>query len=128
MRKITKVLHWFWRSITGGVILIILSGLVIAAFLGIRGWSHWRQVQAASLLVKEHLVYQPTDRFSGCLHPDNGVVIVSFNRDTFFGVKDGLVFIPLLTPWYNERAQALAPDLPVEEHNVNPYYLMEYCR
>lgn len=128
MKFISSGLFWFINTVSSILILLLLTGGVIWLVIGNEAKEVEKQLARAEVLVKEKIKFQATDNFSGCLHPDNGVAIVSVNRDIFFGVKNNEVFIPRLTDWYNNQAKAIAPALPIKEENVNLYYLMEYCR
>lgn len=128
MKTITSGLFWFINTVSCLLILVLLTGTVVWLVIGNEAKQVEKQLTQAQALVKEKVKFQATDVFSGCLHPANGVAIVSVNKEIFFGVKNNEVFIPRLTDWYNNQAKALAPALPIKEENINLYYLMEYCR
>ena len=85
-------------------------------------------VQKAITIVREKVQFELTDVLVGCTQPNSNTVIVSVNHEIFLGVTAEKVYIPRLTDWYNEQAKKLAPELPIEDHDENLYYLMEYCR
>lgn len=128
MNQPTKIIYRFHNLSIGLLLIVMVAGGLIWYFLDQKAEREWKQVQAAMVIVKEKINYQPTDIFSGCVHPENGVVIVSVNHESFFGVKESQVFIPRLTDLDIKLAQKYGADLPVESHDINPYYLYEYCR
>ena len=127
MNILEKILWWFSKITTCGLILLLLLGLITWGFFRFQAVKELKQVAAAIVLVKDKIADLPTDYFSGCVHPGN-IIIVSVNQGAFFVVKDSQVFIPRLTEWYNQKAKAIAPALPMTDNNINIYYLMEYCR
>ncbi|MDP2586634.1 MAG: hypothetical protein Q8P32_02570 [Candidatus Komeilibacteria bacterium] len=127
MNIVEKILLAFSKLTTGGLIVLLLLGAITWGYFRFQAIKENRQVAAAAALVKEKINSQPADYFSGCVHP-GGITVVSVNHEIFFIVKDQQVFIPRLTEWYNNKAKALAPDLPIQDEDLNVYYLMEYCR
>lgn len=127
MNILEKILFWFSKLTTGGLLILLLLGVITWGFFRYQAINESRQVQAATELVKAKINDQPNDYFSGCVHPGQ-ITVVSVNQQAFFVVKDSQVFIPRLTEWYNAKAKALAPDLTIAAKNINVYYLMEYCR
>ena len=128
MKIISKSLFWFINTTTCVILLVLILGGTIWLVMSRQARQEAKAVAAATVLVKQKIKYQPIDVFSGCVHPDNGVVVVSVNREVFFSVKNGIVYIPKMTAWYEDKAKAMASDLPLEHHGENPYYLLEYCR
>ena len=128
MNKTTKVIYRLHNLLIGLLLLALIGGTVIWLIMGARAEKERQQVQQAIMLVKEKINYQPADFFGGCVHPDNNVVIVTLNHESFFGVKNNQVFIPELTKFEIESSKSYGPNLPIEAHNINPYYLYEYCR
>lgn len=127
MTTLEKILLAFSKLTTGGLIVLLLLGATAWGYFRYQAMRENRQVAVAAALVREKINSQPADYFSGCVHSGN-ITVVSVNRESFFAVKNSQVFIPRLTEWYNNKAKALAPDLPIQDENLNVYYLMEYCR
>ena len=128
MNKTTKVIYRLHNLLIGLLLLALIGGTVIWLIMGARAEKERQQVQQAIMLVKEKINYQPADYFGGCVYPDNGVVIVTLNHISFLGVKSGQVFIPELARLDIESSKSYGPTLPIEAHDINPYYLYEYCR
>ena len=128
MNKVTKTIYNLHNVLIATLLIVLIAGVIVWLVMDYQTDKEWQKVQQAISLVKKRITYQTTDVFGGCVHPDNGVVIVSVNHDSFFGVKDSRVFIPELTKIDIESSQAIGPDLPVEAHDINPYYVYEYCR
>lgn len=126
MTTLEKILFWFSKLTTGGLIVLLLLGATTWGYFRFQAIKESRQVAAAAALVREKINSQPADYFSGCVQPNN-VTLVSVNRQAVFVVKESEVFIPRLTEWYNNNAQALGPALPVRDENINIYYLIENC-
>jgi len=127
MQIISKSLFWFINTTTCLILLVFILGSSIWLVMSHQGRQEAELIHQAEILVKEKIKFQPTDVFAGCVHPNNEIII-SVNHEIFFGVRDKKVFIPKLTPWYNDKAKAMASDLAVEDHGEDVYYLMEYCK
>lgn len=126
MNILEKFLFWLSKLTTGGLLVLLLLGAAGWGYFRYQGYKEQKQVQAATVIVKEKINDQPTDLFSGCVHPDN-LILVTVNRQAVFAVKDNEVFIPRLTDWYNKNAQSWAPALPIKDENIDIYYLVENC-
>ncbi len=123
-----KVFYQLIRAITGGLLLLILGGAIFWLATGYRAEQKWRQVSSAIAVVKAKVNEQTSASFSGCVYPGSGLTIVSVNQIIFFAVKDGRAFIPKITTWHLNLAKAMAPDLKVEESELDFDYLFEHCR
>ena len=128
MKIITNSLLWFINTVSCVLLLLLLTGTVIWLVAGREARHTKRQIEQAQVLLKEKVKVEASAVFSGCVYPENGIIIVAVNKSIFFGVKGNEVFIPRLTAWYNDQAKAMAPGLPLREENLDLYYLMEYCR
>ncbi|MBU1037171.1 hypothetical protein KKF32_04005 [Patescibacteria group bacterium] len=127
MNKTTKLIYYVYNFSIGLLLLAIVSGTIFWLIMSKKAEKEQQQIQQAINLVKNKIDFEEVDYFGGCLHPDNGVTIVSVNHEEFFGVKNGRVFIPYIMNWQEKMSKKYG-SLPVESHDINPYYLYEYCR
>ncbi|PIT90243.1 MAG: hypothetical protein COU22_03295 [Candidatus Komeilibacteria bacterium CG10_big_fil_rev_8_21_14_0_10_41_13] len=113
---------------TGKILTIILFIITVVFLTAV-----WRivlvnqQISQAQILVREELNLPNQAVLSGCMYNQKDLIIISLNGEDFFGVKDGQVFVPYILNVGNRLSDKYS-GLPVELHDLNPYYVYEFCR
>lgn len=116
MKKLVKIIF------ISLLVIIISLGILWLIMSGIRQNNKKRTIAPINL-VKERIVHNETDVFSGCFYGD--LAIIAKNHQDYFIVKDNQVRV---YDAINSETKSKYPNLPVDNEFVDFYWVLENCR